>query len=244
MITDMTMLNKKIIIITLLLNIFFLHKAVADERITMGAKLLVAGWQGDNGSVSSSFNSDEGAQLAFSISYTLDKFYTGLSLQSGKYTFKSIAPDQFTSSARVSSSNNDIEHREFDLLAGYYFWDNISLFVDIKNVNNTWTNNNYQQDFGGLGFGVSGYIPVRENLTLFGSAGFVGNGDIKDTNKIKVGDGSSGALDLGAVFRLSDNSTINAGMKFRTYNFEYTDNTTQTYYVNGIFVGYNHSFTL
>jgi len=238
------MLNIKLISSAILFNFLILHNATADERITLGAKLLFAGWQGNNGSVSSSFNSDEGAQVAFSASYTLNKFYTGISLQSGKYKFNSTAPDQFTPASRVSTSNTDVEHREFDLLAGYYFWDNISLFVDIKNVSNTWTNNNYQQDFGGLGFGVSGYIPLKNNLTLFGSAGFVGKGDIEDVNNVKVGDGSSGALELGAIYRLGDSSTLNAGLKFRTYNFDYTDNTSQTYSVNGIFIGYNHSFTL
>lgn len=238
------MLNKKLLIIVLALNFFTLQHVQADERFTLGAKLLFAGWQGDNGSVSSSFNSDEGAQIAFSASYTLDKFYTGISLQSGKYAFNSTAPDQFTPGGRVGISNTDVEHREFDLLAGYYFWKNISLFLDIKNVNNLWTSNNYEQDFGGLGLGISGYVPLNEKVTLFGSTGFVGNGDIKDRNKIKVGDGSSGALEIGALYRLDDNSTINAGLKFRTYNFDYTDNTSQTYSVNGLFVGYNHSFTL
>lgn len=218
--------------------------AFANERVNLGAKLLFAGWQGDNGGLSSSFNSDEGAQIAFSASYSLDKFYTGLSLQSGKYAFSGTAPDQFTLAGRTNSSNTDIEHREIDLVAGYYFLKNISFFLDLKGINNTWTANSYRQSFGGLGFGVSAFLPVNKSLTLFGSAGFVGRGDIKDNNKLKVGDGSSGALEFGAVFKLSTQSTINAGLKFRTYNFEYLDDSSQTYSINGLFVGYNHGFEL
>lgn len=234
----------KLILSSFLLNTLLISTSIADERITFGAKVLFAGWQGNNGSVSSSFNSDEGGQLAFSASYSLNKFYTGLSLQSGKYNFSSSAPDQFTTTGRVSTTNTDVEHREVDLLAGYYFWKNVSLFADLKGVSNTWTSNNYKQDFGGLGFGVSGFLPISDTLTLFGSTGFVGKGDIKDSNKVKVGEGSSGALEFGAIYRLATQSTLNIGLKFRTYDFEYLDNTSQDYSVNGLFVGYNHGFAL
>jgi len=235
---------KKLLFSSFLLNTLLINSSIADERITIGAKVLFAGWQGDNGSVSSSFNSDEGGQLAFSASYSLNKFYTGISLQSGKYSFSSSAPDQFSTTGRVSSSNTDVEQREIDLLAGYYFWKNVSLFADIKGVSNTWTSNNYRQNFGGLGIGVSAYLPISDSLTLFGSTGFVGKGDIEDTNKVKVGEGSSGALEFGAIYRLAAQSTLNIGLKFRTYNFEYLDNTSQDYSVNGLFLGYNHGFSL
>jgi len=237
-------MNFKKRLFILLVNIFVLTPANADQHITIGAKLLGAGWQGDNGSVAGSFNSDEGGQLAFSAAYSQDKFYTALSLQSGDYKFKGTAPDQFTQSGRVSVSNTSIEHREFDLLAGYYFWDHVSLFVDLKNVNNVWANNNYEQDFSGLGFGVTGFIPLKGDFTLFGSAGFVGRGDIKDSSDVKVGKGSSGALEVGAVYQLAQNGSLNFGLRFRSYNFEYLDNTKQDYSINALFVGYNHSFTL
>ena len=237
------MLYKKIFIYSLLTTALCMQNAFSDQRITLGAKLLGAGWQGDNGAGSSSFNSDEGGQLAFSASYTQNKFYAGISLQGGDYTFSGIAPDQFTQSGRNSSSNVEIEHQELDLLAGYYFWEKISLFVDIKGVSNTWSNDSYKQDFSGLGVGVSGYFPINTNWTGFGTLGFVGNGDVKDSSKAKVGEGRSGALELGATYRLKENSTINVGLKFRNYHFEYLDSTSQTYSINALFVGYNHVFT-
>jgi len=240
---SLKMRYKKIFII-LIVNLFYLHAANANQRITIGAKLLAAGWQGDNGSVSNSFNSDEGGQIAISASYSLDKFYAGVSLQNGKYKFNDSAPEQFTQSGRVNTSNTNIEHNELDILTGYYIWDNISFFIDLKGISNIWSNNDYEQNFGGLGFGVSGFLPLKNNLTLFGSAGFVGNGDIKDSAEVKVGNGSSGALDLGTIFKLTPNSSLNVGLKFRTYNFEYLDNTSQEYSINALFVGYNHSFTL
>lgn len=235
------MSNKKLFIYSLISIAFWMQNVSADQRITVGVKLLAAGWQGDNGSVSSSFNSDEGGQLAFSASYLRDKFYAAISLQSGNYNFTGAAPDQFTQSTRISSSNTEIEHRELDLLAGYYFWPKVSLFVDIKGISNTWSDG-YEQSFGGLGFGVSAFIPVNEDWTGFASAGFVGRGDVKDANELKVGDGRSGALEFGGVYRLAQNSTINMGIKFRNYSFEYLDDTSQDYSINALFVGYNHGF--
>jgi len=237
-------MNFKKCLFILLANIIVVTSANASQRITLGAKLLGAGWQGDNGSVGGSFNSDEGGQLALSAAYSQDKFYTALSLQSGDYKFKGTAPDQFTQSGRVSVSNTSIEHREFDLLAGYYFWDQISLFVDLKNVNNVWDNNKYEQDFSGLGFGGTGFIPLKGDFTLFGSAGFVGKGDIKDSSGVKVGEGSSSALEIGGVYKLAQNGSLNFGLRFRSYNFEYLDGTKQDYTINALFVGYNHNFTL
>lgn len=236
------MLYKKILMLSLISTVFCMQNAFADQRITLGAKLLGAGWQGDNGAGSSSFNSDEGGQVAFSASYTQNKFYAGISLQNGNYTFNGTAPDQFSSSSRVPSSNVKIEHQEIDLLAGYYIWEQVSFFVDIKGVSNTWSDNSYKQNFGGLGFGVSGYLPLNNDWTGFGSAGFVG-GDVKDSSKVKVGDGRSGGLEFGAIYRLNEDSSINMGLKFRNYKFEYLDNTTQDYSINALFVGYNHGFS-
>jgi hypothetical protein len=234
---------KKLLLI-LLLNFLGAGFVNAEGRITLGAKILAAGWQGDNGSGGSSFESDEGGQFALSAAYALNKFYTAISLQGGDYTFSGTAPDQFTQSGRVNVGNTKIEHREIDVIAGYYFWDNISLFADLKEVNSVWKNNNYEQSFGGLGFGASGFIPLKNDFTLFGSIGFVGKGDIEDAANVKVGEGSSSALEFGAVYKLAENSSINFGLKFRAYDFEYLDKTKQEYDINALFFGYNHNFTL
>ena len=237
------MISKNIFILTLIATATLAQHAMADERITLGVKLLGTGWQGENGGVASSFNSTDGGQLAFSAAYSANKFFTAINLQSGRYQFKNSAPDQFTPSARISTSNVDVQQREFDLLAGYYFWESVSLFFDLKGVSNTWSNNDYRQNFGGLGLGAAAHFPLNAEWTGFGSIGFIGRSEIKDDNKVKVGEGSSGALELGAVYQTSADSTINMGIKFRNYRLDYLDNSTQNYVVNALFVGYNHSFS-
>ncbi len=186
----------KTISFVLLSLIFTSSNLCADQRLTFGAKLLGAGWNGDNGSGGSDFESDEGGQFALNISYQLDNFYTGLNLQGGEYDFNSNAPDKFTLAGRVATSNVRIKQRDFDLLVGYYFWPQVSLFADLKVVSNDWKNDPYTQNFVGLGLGTSGFIPLNPKWTLFGSFGFIGKGDIKDGSDNKVGEGKSWALEV------------------------------------------------
>lgn len=220
------------------------NSALAEENISLGVKLLGAGWQGDNGAGTNDFESDNGGQLGFNIAYTTGKFYTGLNLQGGEYEFTNNAPDQFTTTGRVPTKNVKIRQNDFDLLFGYYFWPQVSLFVDIKAVGNNWRNNNYEQAFFGLGLGISGFNPLNQDWTLFGSFGFIANGEINDTNDNKVGDGDSTALEIGAVYKLDDTNHLNMGIKFRNYEFEHLDNSKQEYSVNALFFGFTHTFTL
>ena len=130
------------------------------------------------------------------------------------------------------------------MLVGYYFWSQVSLFVDIKSVTNDWLDGSYKQNFLGLGLGTSGYIPINDKWTLFGSFGFIGGGEIKDNNDNKVGEGSSWALEVGTVYSINERHFLNAGIKTRKYNFEYLDSTEQDYSINAIFIGYNFNLNL
>jgi len=227
-----------IVILTLGMNI-----SHAEQRLTFGVKLLAADWNGDNGD-GTDFTSDEGGQFGLNVAYKIGKFYTGLNLQRGEYNFKKNAPDKFTVAGRVASSNVKIQQSDLDLLFGYYFWQQISLFVDIKSVTNNWLDEPYKQNFTGLGLGASGYIPVNEKWTLFGSFGFIGGGEIKDGNDNKVGEGNSWALEAGTVYTINERHFVNAGIKTRRYDFEYLDSTKQNYNINALFIGYNYSFSL
>ena len=216
---------------------------LADTSVSLGVSLNGARWSGDNGSGRSSFSSTEGGQFGLSANVKMDRFYAGISLQGGEYSFNSGAPDQFTSGGTVTVSDTRVEHSDFDLLAGYYFWPQVSLFVDLKGSGSKWKNNNYEQSFGGLGIGVSAYQPLNNDWLLFGTLGFV-NGDVEETGSSVVGDGASRALTLGGVYSLDKNQHLNVGLRFRRYRFDYDDGNQQDYTLNGIFVGYTHIFSL
>lgn len=215
----------------------------AESNLSLGVVLNGSGWKGDNGSGRSDFTSDEGGQFGLRASYTHDRLYFGLSLQGGDYQFNNAAPTQFTSAGEVTSSNVKLTHSDFDLLAGYYFWDRVSLFLDLKSAGSEWQNNNYKQSFSGLGVGVSAFNPLNEKWTLYGSWGLVG-GTIKQGDSIELGDATSTALVFGGNYTLSKNNYLNTGLKIRNYKFDYDDGNKQDYSINGLFIGYNHVFEL
>lgn len=216
----------------------------ANENISLGVKLLGANWQGNNGAGANDFESDRGGQVGFNISYSTGKFYTGLNLQGGTYDFTNVAPDQFTTTGRIPASDVSIKQNDFDLLFGYYFWPQVSLFVDFKAVGNNWQNNNYEQSFSGIGLGISAFHSLNKYWNLYGSFGFIANGKIKDANDNKAGDGSSTAMEFGGVYKVDDTNHLNMGIKFRNYDFEHLNNSNQEYSVNALFVGYTHTFNL
>lgn len=224
-----------------LIAIFTSVTIQADNSVSLGVTLNSAEWSGDKGSGRSSFSSTEGGQFGLSANVKLDRFYVGISLQGGEYSFNSDAPDQFTSVGTVTVSDTKVEHNDFDLLAGYYFWPQVSLFVDLKGAGSKWQNNGYEQSFGGLGLGVSAYHPLNTDWLLFGTLGFV-NGEIKDNDVSNLGDGKSRALILGSVYTLDKNQHLNFGFRFRKYRFDFDDGNEQSYTLNGIFVGYTHIF--
>lgn len=216
----------------------------AAKSLSLGLTLNGSTWEGDNGPGNSDFESDSGGQFGASITYRVNKFYTGLNLQGGTYDFDSDAPTQFTSEGVLAARDDEVEHSDFDLLFGYYFWQNVSLFVDLKVTHSEWRDTGYEQAFAGLGVGVSGFIPIDDKWLLFGSLGFV-NGDIDDDDgSSNHGDGSSSALSGGAVYRLDKANTLNFGLKFRSYDFDFDDGNEQEYTINGLFFGYTHTFDL
>lgn len=233
---------KKIVLLLTLSVTFMTTNIYAQSNLSLGVILNGSGWSGDNGPGNSDFESDAGGQFGLNVNYSRDRFYVGLSLQGGEYRFDNTGPTQFTSSGEIATSNVRVEHSDVDLLAGYYFWQRISLFIDLKTVSSEWLNNNYKQSFSGLGFGVSAFHPLNNKWTLFGSLGFVG-GTIEQGDSTNLGDAGSAALSIGANFSMTKNDYLNMGLKFRNYLYDYDDGNEQEYSLNGIFVGYNHVFS-
>jgi hypothetical protein len=226
----------------LMLVLAYAPAGQAARSLSVGVTANGSSWEGDNGSGKSDFESDRGGQLAASINYRVNDFYTGLNLQGGTYDFDSDAPSQFTSKGSLTSRDVKVEHSDFDLLFGYYFWSNVSLFLDFKVTHSEWRDTGYEQAFFGLGFGVSGFHPIDDKWVLFGSFGFV-DGDLDDDDgSSDHGDGTSTALVGGAVYRIDKANTINFGLKLRNYEFDFDDGNEQEYTLNGLFFGYNHTF--
>ena len=221
--------------------ILFSTVSFAEATVSLGATLNGSTWKGDNGSSSSEFESDEGGQFGLSINYRADQFYSGLSLQGGEYRFLDTGPTEFTSNGTLAIDNARVEHSDFDLIFGYYFWPQISLFVDLKSATSKWQTNGYQQTFAGLGFGVSGYKILKPQWAIFGSFGFV-NGKLSDDDDSTFGDGKSSALTVGGLYTVDAKNSINFGLKLRRYDYDFDSGENQLYRLNGLFAGYTRSF--
>ncbi len=228
----------------LLLGSIFLYslnaQADGDLSLSLGVKLLGANWSGHNQNSDTDFSAG-GTQFGLNAALQKGRFYTGLNLQSGEYTFDDNAPDQVSKSGSQSYSNVKIKHSEVDLIAGYFFWKHISLFLDIKGFGNQWDNNDYKLGFSGIGLGASGMWPLSKRWSLYGSFGFVPSGKLEANNE-KIGSGSSAAIEFGSIFSFNASNRLTLGLKqqSRTYKFDSGDQ--QEHKMNGIFLGYSHLF--
>jgi hypothetical protein len=230
-------------------------QAQSPMSLGLGVKLLGSQWKGDNVDSGTSFESTNGGQFGLNLVFQKGRFYTGFNFQSGNYKFKDNTPDQIskTGSTYTVTPTQDatIKRGEADILAGYYIWPRVSLFLDIKSISSEWDDKNqntknYGMDFLGLGLGVSGFIPLNEQWTLFGSLGVVPNGTVKQRNgdKADLGSGSSGALEFGSIFNITPQQRINFGLKsqWQDFKFDSTPAIEQKHQLTSIFLGYNYVF--
>ncbi len=213
----------------------------ADDKYTLslGVKLLSSNWKGKNTNSGTDFEQSEGGQSGWNFGLQKGRFYTGLSLQGGKYNFSGDGPDQVSLNNTVSVKNVEADRSELDLLAGYYFWDNISLFIDLKSIENKYNKNNYTQNFTGIGLGIAGAWPLNDDWSLYGSFGFVTKGDV-EANGTKVGTAKSTAFEFGSVYRIAELHRLNFGLKTQGQEFSFDNATSQTHTINGLFIGYSY----
>ena len=240
----------------------FAHSGAAQSAATtspmslgLGVKLLGSQWKGDNVDSDTTFESSNGGQFGLNLVFQKGRFYTGLNLQSGDYKFKDDAPDQISKTdstySKTPVQDITIKRGEADILVGYYFWPKVSLFLDIKSISNVWDDkdpdtDNYATEFLGLGLGVSGFIPLNEQWTLFGSFGVVPSGTIKQKNgdNNEIGNGNSGALEFGSIFNITNQHRINFGLKsqWQNYKFDNDQSDEQKHQLASVFLGYNYVF--
>ena len=209
--------------------------------ITLGARLLATGWEGENeGLADSDFESDDGG--AFGVRFLMQKgrLYGGISLQGGEYDFDDETPDLVFEEGLLARRDDSIKREEADFLLGYYFWDQVSLFLDIKSVTNEWDDVDYALHYAGLGFGVSGFIPLNESWTVYGTFGLVpleirADGD-------NIGDGLGSAIEFGAVWRFAKATNLVIGLRNQHQEYDFDNDAEQTHDIGGLVIGINHRF--
>lgn len=222
----------------ILLGLTSTSVAHAEEasRWGMGAKLYATNWTVTNQDTDAESKAISG-QLGLSGKYQKGRFYGGLAIQAGDFEFKDNAPAQPDGSA--STAPTTIKHANSDLIFGYYFWQKVSLFIDIKNVSNEWEDGD-KVEYSGIGYGINVVHPLSPRWAISGSFGLVPM-RIKIDDK-NVGDAGRSALDISLHYSLGPQSNLSISLKNQSQTDEYDNGLEQEHKFGALVLGGNIIF--
>ncbi len=233
-----------LIIFLLLMPVYAQALNKEGLSVNIGVKVIGANREGDNQNSNTAFESDSGGQVGFSLSVHRGRLYAGASLQSGTYQFDGKGPDQVAANGVTTPvSDVGLKTTELNLIVGYYFWKQVSLFAGLKGIEDQWDNNTHRQNFNGVGLGISGFHPINARWDFFGSLSFVPLGRVK-TNGQNVGEGKSTTLEAGMAFYFTPENRFSFGLKFSSQKYDYDSGDKQNDQSNSLFVAYSRHFLL
>lgn len=235
---------KKTLLTTCILTVVASSSANSQESspliLTLGGKLHSGGWEGENrGTFSGDIESESGSGIGLSVGLRKGKWFGVLNLQSGTYDFDEQQP--VYDPEPINASDLTIESGFFSLGVGYQFNEYFALQGGFKSHGQKWEDFDREINYGGLGIGFSGFIPLNESWTLYGTIGLNGV-SIEDEDGDEIGDGSSTSLELGAAFRLSSSSSLSFGLKNESVTSEFDSGNEQEHNLSNLYIGYNHGF--
>lgn len=227
----------------LIIFIAGITSAVAAEpyRLGLGVNLQASTWEGENLSASNSYDTKGGlSELYLSVMH--ERFYAGFSVQGSNFDFTDGAPNQVSTTGVSAPQADELQRGEFDLVAGYFFWDHVSLFLDAKGEGYKWKNSGLEQKMNGLGVGVAGNWPINGDWNFFSSFGLTAL-NIK-TGGDSIGDGVGSLFRVGGAYAMTPHDALQLGLKVQSHRLSYDVGNEQKYTVSGLFVGYRHVFEL
>jgi len=215
--------------------------------ITPGAVIFPNTWSGENKDTGEKFSSSA-TNLGINLKFQWRDLYTGISLAGAEYEFKTkdYSPTRPSAILPLKDDPIKIKRSEFDLLIGYYIWDKVSLFVDLRSKALRWSDD-YEITYAGLGGGVTGHYSFSSKWTIFGSLG-ASSLDIKSKekgyNERNIGDGVGTAVEFGVLFRMTKMLNLYGTLKSQRQEYRYDNNITEIHDINGIRFGVSTVFSL
>lgn len=225
--------------------------ASADTKIsiTPGARLLPSTWSGKNEETGETFSSSSTA-LAVNVKIQWRDLYGGISLAGSDYEFDAVdySPHRPTTTVLPVADQDPVKinRGEFDLVVGYYVWDYISVFVDIRSKSLKWADD-YQLNYAGLGAGVTAHYNFSPKWTVFGSVGASSlniKAKEKNIDEKEIGDGAGSAAEFGVLYRMTRMLNLYGTLKSQRQEYNYDDNITETHTVSGATIGVSTVFSL
>lgn len=223
-----------------LLLIIFSGNVAADNpvNVSLSAAIQPSTWKGENLNGGTDFEAT-GTQTQLAVNIRKGSFYGGLAFQGGEFEFEGGAPNKVGKTIVIQDDDATIRRGEFDLVFGYYFVPQFSVFIDFKTIENNWKDDSYTLRYKGAGFGVNGYVPVDQDWFLIGSIGFM-NLDIKADGE-SIGDGSGGSLSFGALYRINPKASLSIRLKSQHNEFEFDQGSKQEHDIGSLVLGFSYS---
>ena len=224
-----------------------LSNADVNISITPGARLLPTTWSGENKDTGEKFSSSA-TNLGVNLKFQWRDLYTGISFASGEYEFDAndYSPARPTAIKTLTEDPIKVSRGEFDLVVGYYVWDMVSLFVDLRSKSLKWSDD-YELNYAGLGGGVTGHYSFSPTWTIFGSLG-ASSLNIKAKNKgldeKEIGDGVGTAAEFGVLYRMTRMLNLYGTLKSQRQEYRYDNDTTEIHTINGLTFGVSTVFSL
>ena len=212
----------------------------AETKFDISLKILPTTWGGNNDNGDIDFESKD-TQRSLGFGFQNDNLYGRITLQGGQFGFSDPAPAQETKTERTMATNVDIDHGESDFILGYYFWRQVSLFADIKSIENNWKDSDYDMSYSGLGLGVSGFHPFSQELMLYGSFAVMLPATIESGGD-NIGRVAGSTLDFGVSYRWFTQSQVFGGIKLQANDLDFDNGNNQTHTRGGLYFGAQYQF--
>ncbi|MFL0804550.1 MAG: porin family protein [Agarilytica sp.] len=209
--------------------------------LTVGGKLHSGGWSGENkGNITNDIQSDSGSGIGLSVGLRKGAWFGVFNVQSGTYEFDDEQP--VYDPDPIEEDDLEINSGFFSLGFGYQFNPYFALQGGIKSHGQSWKDYNREANYVGVGIGATGFIPLSDSWTLYGTLG-LNSMNIEDKDGNDIGDGSSSSLELGAAYRISPVSSISFGFKNEAVVAEFDESgNEQEHNLGNFYFGYNHGF--
>jgi hypothetical protein len=153
--------------------------------------------------------------INLNASLRFQKFYTGLNLGGGEFTFTSTSPKHPDSVATDVSAV--LQRGTFDLIGGYQFWRPTSVFLGVKRMNVTWPSGDVLS-WSGVGGGFRFHHGFAKRWLLHGTLGLTPV--FVDANQNLVGRGGITSASGGITWLIG--KTMQLGLLLRSETISYT----------------------
>jgi hypothetical protein len=209
--------------------------AESDTRYSVGAKLDFSTWRGDNPN-GSSFDT-RAPMFTLEAKAQHNNWFGGITLSGGEFRFANTSPSRPNNASPMGNNSATVKRGEADFILGYRFWQRVSLFLDLKNINNEWSSDAYKVSYTGLGWGVSTHQPLSSQWVVYGNFGLVPM-NIK-ANGQQIGDATRSALNVGLLYRLHRGINFNMGLQSQTQVDNYDNGSEQSHRIGALTLGVN-----